>query len=63
MLVDKLLGTRRFLGISALGVVNVVAMRLWRHAPTAEELGEGASNYCAISTSDPRCCARSAECC
>jgi hypothetical protein len=61
--VDKLLEMRPFLGIGALGVVNVVAMRLWRHARTANELGEGASSYCAISTSDPSCCARSAGCC
>ena len=60
---DKLLGMCPFLSIGALGVVNVVAMRRWRHARTAEELGEGASSYCAISTSDPRCCARSAGCC
>jgi hypothetical protein len=32
MFVDKLSGMPPFLGIGALGVVNVVAMRLWRHA-------------------------------
>jgi hypothetical protein len=62
MFVDKLSGMPPFLGIGALGVVNVVAMRLWRHARTTEELGEGASSYCVIRTSDPRCCARSAGC-
>ena len=63
MFVDKLSGMRPFLGIVALGVVNVVAIGAWRHGRTAEELGEGASSYCAISTSDPRCCTRSAGRC
>jgi hypothetical protein len=62
--VDKLSGMRPFLGLGALGVVNVVvAIRAWPHARTAEELGEGASSYPTISRSDPRCCARSAGCC
>jgi hypothetical protein len=61
--VDKLSGMLPFLALGALGVVNVVAIGAWRHARTAEELGDGASSYCAISTSDPRCCARSAGCC
>jgi hypothetical protein len=61
--VDKRSGMHPFLGIGGLGVVNVVAMRLWRHVRTAEELGEGASSSCAISTSDARCCARSTGCC
>jgi hypothetical protein len=32
MFVDRLSGMRLSLGIGALGVVNVVAMRLWRRA-------------------------------
>src|SRR5215212_686848 len=47
-----------------LGVVNVVAaIGALRGARRAEELGEGAWSCCAISTSDLRCCARSAGCC
>jgi hypothetical protein len=61
--VDKLSGMRPFRGIGAFGVVHVVPMRLWRHTRTAEALGEGALSYCAISTSDARCCATSAGCC
>jgi hypothetical protein len=59
--VDKLSGMLPFLALGALGVVNVVAaIGAWRHARRAEELGEGAWSCCAISTSDPRCCAGSA---
>jgi hypothetical protein len=58
--VDKLSAMLPLLALGALGVVNVVAIGAWRHASTAEELGEGASSYCVIRTSDPRCCAKSA---
>jgi hypothetical protein len=53
MFVDKLSGMRPFLGIGALDVVNVVAIGAWPHARMAEELGEGASSYCAVRTSAP----------
>jgi hypothetical protein len=63
MLVDKHSAMLPLLALGALGVVNVVvAIGAWRHASTAEELGEGASSYCVIRSSDPRCCARSAGC-
>jgi hypothetical protein len=63
MFVESFWGMLPFLALGALGVVNVVATGAWRHARTTEELGEGASGYCVISTSNPRCCASSAGCC
>jgi hypothetical protein len=63
MFVDKLSGMLPFLALGALGVADLVAAIGALRARTAEELGEGASSYCAISTSDPRCCAGSAGWC
>jgi hypothetical protein len=63
MFVDKLSGMLPFLALGALGVADLVVAIGALRARRAEELGEGASSYCAISTSDPSCCARSAGCC
>ena len=58
---DKLSGMLSLLALGALGVANLAAtIGTLRGARRAEELGEGVSSYCAISTSGSSCCARSA---
>jgi hypothetical protein len=63
MFVDKLSGMLPFLALGALGVANLIAtIGALRGRAGLKSSVRGVSSYCAISTSDSRCCARSAGC-